>query len=127
MDAKLRVCLENCNLSNAQISTIRDEGYLPLNDFAMNTYQDITDFTKRVQALPVNCGGMSFGQVHIIKLKGFLYWLKDRQRRDLPLDLDDSGFGDEQLTNALRNINLKLKRKQTIPRQKSQISSNPTH
>jgi len=66
MDAKLRVCLKNCNLSKAQINAIRDEGYLSLNDFAMNTYQDITDFAKRVQALPVNCGGVRFRQVHII-------------------------------------------------------------
>jgi len=54
MDAELRVSLKNCDLSNEQISAIRDEGYLSLNDFALNTYQDITDFAKRVQALPVN-------------------------------------------------------------------------
>jgi len=80
MDAELRVCLENCNLSNEQIAAIRDKGYLSMDDFALNTYQDITDFAKRVQALPINHGGVRFGQVHIIKLKGFLYWLKDQQR-----------------------------------------------
>ena len=53
MDAELRVCLENCDLSDAQINAIRDEGYLLLEDFALNTYQDITNFAKRVQALPV--------------------------------------------------------------------------
>jgi len=98
MDAELRVCLENCNLSDAQINAIRDEGYLSLKDFMLNTYQDITDFAKRVQALPLNHRGVRFRQVHIIKLKAFLFWLKDRQRRHLPLDLDDGRFGKEQLT-----------------------------
>jgi len=54
MDAELHVCLENCDLSDAQINTIRDKGYLTLEDFALNTYQDITDFAKRVQVLPLN-------------------------------------------------------------------------
>jgi len=112
MDAELRVCLENCDLSNEQINAIRDEGYLTLEDFALNTYQDITDFAKRVQALPLNRGGVRFGQVHIIKLKGFLYWLKDRQRRDLPLDLDDGGFGDEQLTKCVAEYKAETEKKE---------------
>jgi len=111
MDAELRVCLENCNLSDAQINVIRDEGYLTLEDFALNTYQDITDFAKRVQALPLNRGGVWFGQVHIIKLKGFLYWLKDCQQRDLPLDLDDRGFGNEQLMKCVAEYKSETEKK----------------
>ncbi len=111
MDAELRVCLENCDLSNAQIDAIRDEGYLSLDDFALNTYQDITDFAKRVQALPVGRGHVRFGQVHIIKLKGFLYWLKDRLRRDLPLDLDDGGFGEEQMTRCVAEYKSEIEKK----------------
>jgi len=84
MDAKLCICLDNCDLSNKQINAIRDEGYLSLDNFALNTYQDITDFAKRVQALPVNQGGIWFRQVHIIKLKGFLYWLKTGRDEDFP-------------------------------------------
>jgi len=38
-------------------------------------------------------GGNQFGQLHIVKMKAFLYWLKDCQRRGLPLDLDNGGFG----------------------------------
>jgi len=111
MDAKLHICLDNCDLSNKQINAIRDEGYLSLDDFALNTYQDITDFAKRVQALPVNRGGVRFGQVHIIKLKGFLYWLKDRQRRGLPLDLDNGGFGEEQLTRCITEYKSEVEKK----------------
>jgi len=44
---------------------------------------------------------MQFGQVHIIKLKGFLYWLKDRQRRGLLLELDNIEFGQEELQGAV--------------------------
>jgi len=112
MDAELCVSLENCNLSNAQINAIRDEGYLSLDDFALNTYQDITDFAKCVQALPVDCSHVRFGQVHIIKLKGFLFWLKDRLRRGLPLDLDDRGFGEEQLTRCIAKYKSKIEKKQ---------------
>jgi len=101
MDAELQVCLENCDLSQAQIDALAQEGYLSMDDFALNWYQDISDMAKRVQALPLNRGGVRFGQVHIMKLKAFLYWLKDRQRRDLPLDLDDGGFGENELTKAI--------------------------
>jgi len=111
MDAELRVCLENCDLSKAQINAIRDKGYLSLDDFALNTYQDITDFVKRVQALPVGGGHVRFGQVHIIKLKGFLYWLKDCLQRDLPLDLDDGGFGEEQMTKCVTEYKFKIEKK----------------
>jgi len=112
MDAELHVSLENCDLSDAQINAIRDKGYLSLNDFALNTYQDITNFAKRVQALPVDCGHVRFGQVHIIKLKGFLYWLKDRLRRGLLLDLDDGGFGKEQLTRCVAKYKSKVEKKE---------------
>jgi len=111
MDAELCVCLENCDLSNKQITAIRDEGYLSMDDFTLNTYQDITDFAERVQALPVNRGGVRFGQVHIIKLKGFLYWLKDQQRRGLPLDLNDRGFGEEQLIKSVAEYRSEIEKK----------------
>jgi len=96
MDAELRVCLENCSCSEVQIGTLMEEGYLLLEDFAFNQYQDISMFSKRDQALPVNRGGVQFGQLHIIKLKAFLYWVKDCQCRGLPLNLDDGGFGGKQ-------------------------------
>jgi len=112
MDAELRVSLENCNLSDAQINAIRNEGYLSLDDFALNTYQDITNFAKRVQALPIDRGHVRFGQVHIIKLKGFLYWLKDRLRRGLPLNLDDGGFGKEQLTKCVAEYKSEVEKKE---------------
>jgi len=102
MDAELRVCLENCEISEAQIQALRQEGYLSLEDFAYNRYQDISEMAKRVQALPVDRGGVRFGQVHILKLKAFLWWLKDRLRRGLPLDLDDGGFGEEQMTKSIQ-------------------------
>ena len=79
MDAELQVCLENCDLSQAQIDALTQEGYLSMDNFALNCYQDISDMAKRVQALPLNQGGVRFSQVHIMKLKAFLYWLKDRQ------------------------------------------------
>jgi len=66
MDAKLRVCLENCDISETQIQALTQEGYLSLEDFAYNRYQDISKMAKRVQALPVQRGGIRFGQVHIL-------------------------------------------------------------
>jgi len=112
MDAKLHVSLKNCDLSNTQINAIRDEGCLSLNDFALNTYQDITDFARHVQALPIDRGHVRFGQVHIIKLKGFLFWLKDRLRRGLPLDLDNGGFGEEQLTRCVAEYKSEIEKRQ---------------
>jgi len=93
--------LENCSLSEVQLVALTEEGYLSLKDFALNHYQDISKFAERVQALPVNRGGMQFRQLHIIKLKAFLYWLKDCQHRDLPLNLDDGGFGENKLVAAV--------------------------
>jgi len=71
-------------------------------DFAYNHYQDISKMAKRVLALPVQWGGIQFGQVHILKLKAFLWWLKDHQWCNLPLDLNGGGFGEEQMTEAIQ-------------------------
>jgi len=92
-------------------AALREEGYLSLDDFALNQYQDISEFAKRVQALPVNRGGVRFGQLHIIKLKAFLYWLMDRQHRGLRLDLDDGGFGKNELEMAVIKYRAKEERK----------------
>ncbi len=54
MDAELQACLENCDLLQAQIDALTQEGYLSMDDFALNRYQDISDMAKRVQALPLN-------------------------------------------------------------------------
>jgi len=96
----------------SSVPTMREEGSLSLDDFALNQYQDISEFAKRVQALPVNRGGMQFRQLHIIKLKAFLYWLKDRQRRGLPLNLDDGGFGENKLEMAVIEYRAKEERKE---------------
>jgi len=45
-------------------------------------------------------------------LKGFLYWLKDRLRRGLPLDLDDGGFGKEQLTKCVAEYKSEVEKKE---------------
>jgi len=101
MDIDLMACLAECGLSDKQIEALEEEGYVSLSDFMLNSYVDISELAKRVQALPVNCGGKHFGQVHIIKLKGFLYWLKDRQRQGLPLKLDNVEFGQDKLQEAV--------------------------
>ena len=102
MDTELQMCLENCDLSTAQVQALALEGYLMLDDFANNRYQDISEMAKRVQALPPDRGGVRFGQGHIHKLKAFLWWLKDRVHRGLALDLDDGGFGEEQLATSMQ-------------------------
>ena len=67
--------------------------------------------TKRVQALSVARGGVRFGQMHIVKLKAFLFWLKDRQRRDQELDPGVGGFGQAELTQAIINYQTELETK----------------
>jgi len=103
MDFDLEACMETCGLSPQQIDTLVQKGYISMDDFAMNHYQDILEMAKRVQALPVNRGGVCFSQVHIMKLKSFLFWLKDHQRRGLPLNLDDDGFNEPQLEKAVQD------------------------
>jgi len=101
MDINLTACLAECGLSDKQIEALEEEGYITLQDFALNSYNNILELVKRVQVLPINHGGTRFGQVHIIKLKDFLYWLKDRQRRGLLLELDNVEFGQEELQGAV--------------------------
>jgi len=101
MDINLKACLAECGLLDEQIEALEEEGYISLQDFVLNSYNNILELAKRVQVLPFNHGGMQFGQVHIIKLKGFLYWLKDRQRRGLLLDLDNIEFSQEELQGAV--------------------------
>jgi len=112
MDFDLQACMETCGLSPQQIDALVQEGYISMDDFAMNRYQDISEMAKRVQALPVNRGGVRFGQVHIMKLKAFLFWLKDRQRRGLPLNLDDDGFNDPQLEKAVQEYRAEVELKE---------------
>jgi len=108
----LQACMETCGLSQQQIDALVQEGYILMEDFAMNRYQDISEMAKRVQALPVNRGGVRFGQVHIMKMKAFLFWLKDRQRRGLPLNLDDDGFNDPQLDKAVQDYRAEVEQKE---------------
>jgi len=86
MDFDLQACMETCSLSQQQINALVQEGYISMDDFMMNRYQDISEMAKCMQVLPVN-RRVYFGQVHIMKLKAFLFWIKDRQHRGLPLNL----------------------------------------
>jgi len=79
---------------------------------------------KRVQAIPVDYGGIWFRQVHILKLKAFEWWLKDHQRCSLPLNLNNSGFGEEQMTKAIHQYMPKKRWKMMMTlSQKPQIYS----
>jgi len=69
--------------------------------FALNSYADTSELAKRVQVLPVNCGRMHFGQVHIIKLKGVSLLAEGQTERGLPLKLDSFKFGQEELQEAI--------------------------
>ncbi len=46
-----------------QINASTQEGYLSMDNFTLNHYQDIDDMAKQVQVLSVARGGMRFGQV----------------------------------------------------------------
>jgi len=111
MDAGFRASLLVCGLSQAQADALAQEGYLTYQDFSLSRYEDISDMTKRVQALSVARGGVRFGQMHIVKLKAFLFWLKDRQRRDQELDPGVGGFGQAELTQAIINYQTELETK----------------
>jgi len=63
--------------------------YISLDNFALNQYKDISKFAKSVQALPEACRGVIFCQVHIIKLKALLYWLKDKMQKGLAIIWQD--------------------------------------
>jgi len=112
MDFDLQACMETCGLSPQQIDALVQEGYILMDNFAMNQYQDISDMAKCVQALLVHQGGACFGQVHIMKLKACLFWLKDQQRRGLPLNIDDNGFNDPQLEKVLQDYWAKVELKE---------------
>jgi len=106
-EPRFHACLIECGLSAAQIATLVVEGYTMLNEFAISEPQDIVDLAKRVQGLPANMGGMCFGQLHLIKLKGLLSWIKDWKRHALPIDPNE--FDKEVLVRAIELLKTKSK------------------
>jgi len=111
MDAGFRASLLVCGLSQAQADALAQEGYLTYEDFSLSRYEDISDMPKRVQALSVAHGGVHFGHMHIVKMKAFLFWLKDRQRRDQQLNPGAGGFGQAELTQAITHYQAELEMK----------------
>ncbi len=109
MDIGLISCLNICGITAPQMVAMLREGYVSLKDFALNQYKDISKFAKLVQALPEARGGVIFGQVHIIKLKALLYWLKDKTRRGLAIIWQE--FTHQELTLAAAAFTREEKRK----------------
>jgi len=109
MDIGLISCLNICGITASQMVAMLCKGYVSLDDFALNQYKDISEFAKHVQALPEACGGVIFGQVHIIKLKALLYWLKDKTRRGLTILWQE--FTHQELTLVATAFTREEKRK----------------
>jgi len=105
MELDLAACLDQCGLSQAQIDAIHREGYVTMTDFSLNRYSDIDSFAKKLQALPTNRGGLNLGHMHVVRLKAFLYWLKNRIRRGINIYDDyDEDFGQVELEASIKAL-----------------------
>jgi len=105
MEIDLSSCLDQCGLSQAQIDALECEGYLTMTDFSLNRYSDIDSFAKKLQALPIARGGVNLGHMHVIRLKAFLYWLKNRIRRGIDIYDDyDEDFGQVELQASIKAL-----------------------
>ena len=105
MEIDLSSCLDQCGLSQAQIDALEREGYLTMTDFSLNRYSNIDSFAKKLQALPIARGGVNLGHMHVIRLKAFLFWLKNWIHRGINIYDDyDEDFGQVELQASIKAL-----------------------
>jgi len=121
MEILLAASLDQCGLSERQIQAVGEEGYLTITDFSLNRYSDIDSFAKKLQALPPERGGMRLGHMHVLRLKAFLYWLKNLTRRGIDLYDVNEDFGQYELEESIKS--LKKSKRTRIRKQRPPISS----
>jgi len=104
MELLLVASLDQCGLSEQQIEAIAEEGYLMITNFSLNWYTDIDSFMKKLQALPPERGGVRLGHMHVLRLKAFLYWLKNQSRRGIDLYDPREDFGQYELHESIKAL-----------------------
>jgi len=105
MEIDLAACLDQCGLSPAQIDAIYWEGYVAMTNFSLHWYYDIDSFAKKLQALPTNRGGLNLGHMHVVRLKAFLYWLKNWIHCGIDIYYDyDKDFGQAELQASIKAL-----------------------
>jgi len=87
--------------SAAQCKTLREEGYSSLSHLINWKHKDIRSLLENLSNRPSTRGGQRFGDRKIKELQALAWFLTDRQRRGLELDLDLYCQGaDEYITLA---------------------------
>jgi len=104
MESLLVASLDQCSLSKRQIEAIAKEGYLTITNFLLNRYTDIESFTKKLQALLPERGGVCLGHMHVLRLKAFLYWLKNQSRWGIDLYDPREDFGQYKLHESIKAL-----------------------
>ncbi len=74
--------------SSAQSKTLREEGYSSLSHLYNWKHKDIRSLMENLSNHPANRSGQRFGHQKIKNMQALAWFLTDRQRRGLAVDLD---------------------------------------
>lgn len=127
--ADLHTVLTNIGMVNvADRNTLVDvEGFASIADLGiLDGDNDINEMAKRLASRPAAAGRVIIGTVLIKRLQGLVWWVRDRQKRDLPLD--PAEFDDAAMRQAIemRQVRKELRDK-TEPEVKELGTFNPDY
>jgi hypothetical protein len=87
--AELHSALSTCGIINGatRATIIAQEGFTEMSDLGiLETDGDVTEMANRMAKRTVNDGRVTLGTVVIKHLQTLVWWIRDRQKRGLPLN-----------------------------------------
>lgn len=93
-------CLRDVlRFTDRQIQVLLDDGYVLAEDLAFWSYGDITSWVTHKEKLRINAGGASYGDMKRKSLIGLAWWITERVRTGVLIDLND--FDDQARRAAI--------------------------
>ena len=87
-DLLFQACLrEVLRFTERQVNALIADGYERATDLAFWSYEDITKWVVHKEKLRNNAGGASFGDMRKKSLIGLAWWVTERVRTGLPVDV----------------------------------------
>jgi hypothetical protein len=102
----LRAALATCGLTVPQCDVlVNNEGFTSLASVGvLGGDTDVTEMAKRLASRTVVDGRTILGTVQIKNLQALVFWVKDRQKRGLNLDVNDWTPAEITLTMATKEV-----------------------